>query len=59
MNVSVMSEIDESTTSELIAAALPYWEAEAEIAKRFFASGPTNDDHIFWLNRVLKYVLVL
>ena len=44
-----MPEIDESTAAELIAAALPYWEAEAEIAKRFFEAKPTNDDHIFWL----------
>jgi hypothetical protein len=33
----------------LIDAALPYWEAEGEIAKRFFASNPSSDDQIFWL----------
>lgn len=40
---------DETTATELINAALPYWEAEAEIAKRFFASKPSPEDHIFWL----------
>ena len=33
----------------LIDAALPYWEAEGEIAKRFFASQPSREDQIFWL----------
>ena len=33
----------------LIDAALPYWEAEGEIAKRFFAAHPSRDDHIYWL----------
>jgi hypothetical protein len=33
----------------LIDAALPYWEAEGEIAKRFFASKPNAEDQIFWL----------
>ncbi|HVA28849.1 MAG TPA: hypothetical protein VNF68_11750 [Candidatus Baltobacteraceae bacterium] len=33
----------------MLNAALPYWEAEAEIAKRFFASKPSREDHIFWL----------
>jgi hypothetical protein len=33
----------------LIDAALPYWEAEGEIAKRFFASKPSADDQIYWL----------
>lgn len=33
----------------LIDAALPYWEAEGEIAKRFFASQPSANDHIYWL----------
>jgi hypothetical protein len=39
----------ETTATELINAALPYWEAEAEIAKRFFSSKPSREDHIFWL----------
>jgi hypothetical protein len=39
----------EKTATELINAALPYWEAEAEIAKRFFSSKPSREDHIFWL----------
>jgi hypothetical protein len=38
-----------STSEDLINAALPYWEAEAEIAKRFFARKPSRDDHVFWL----------
>jgi hypothetical protein len=33
----------------LIDAALPYWEAEGEIAKRFFGSAPSHDDQVFWL----------
>jgi hypothetical protein len=36
-------------SDDLINAALPYWEAEAEIARRFFAGNPSRDDHIFWL----------
>jgi hypothetical protein len=33
----------------LIDAALPYWEAEGEIAKRFFASKPSHENQIYWL----------
>jgi hypothetical protein len=33
----------------LIDAALPYWEAEGEIAKRFFAAKPSREDQIYWL----------
>lgn len=33
----------------LIDAALPYWEAEGEIARRFFAGKPSREDHIYWL----------
>jgi hypothetical protein len=33
----------------MIDAALPYWEAEGEIAKRFFASQPSPEDQIYWL----------
>jgi hypothetical protein len=33
----------------LVDAALPYWEAEGEIAKRFFASKPSREDQIYWL----------
>lgn len=36
----------------LIDAAHPYWEAEAEIARRFFAAA-TADDHIFYLRAQL------
>jgi hypothetical protein len=38
---------------ELIAAALPYWETEAAIVRRFFKSKPTREDHIFWLKAQL------
>lgn len=38
-----------SYSTDLVNAALPYWEAEAEIAKRFFSSGPSREDHAFWL----------
>lgn len=36
------------TEQELIDAAWPYWECEAEIAKRFFAKA-TDDDHVYYL----------
>jgi len=39
--------------SELIKVALPYWEAEAEIASRFFSSRPAEENHIFWLKAQL------
>jgi len=38
---------------ELIATVLPYWETEATIVRRFFASKPTREDHIFWLKAQL------
>jgi hypothetical protein len=38
---------------ELIATALPYWEAEAAIVRRFFQSKPSREDHIFWLRAQL------
>ncbi|HET8562866.1 MAG TPA: hypothetical protein VFM35_03220 [Candidatus Binatia bacterium] len=38
---------------QLIATALPYWEAEAMIVRRFFKSKPTREDHIFWLKAQL------
>jgi hypothetical protein len=38
---------------ELIRTALPYWEAEAAIVRRFFKSKPTRQDHIFWLKAQL------
>jgi hypothetical protein len=38
---------------ELIATALPYWEIEAAIVRRFFKSKPTREDHIFWLKAQL------
>ena len=36
----------------LIDAAYPYWETEAEIARRFFATA-TDEDHIFYLRAQL------
>lgn len=33
----------------LVDAALPYWEAEGEIAKRFFSSKPSPESQIYWL----------
>jgi hypothetical protein len=38
---------------ELIGTALPYWEAEATIVRRFFKRKPTREDHIFWLKAQL------
>jgi len=38
---------------ELIVTALPYWESEAAIVRRFFKSKPTREDHIFWLKAQL------
>jgi hypothetical protein len=38
---------------ELIGTALPYWEAEATIVRRFFKSKPRREDHIFWLRAQL------
>lgn len=38
---------------ELIATALPFWEAEAAIVRRFFKHKPSRDDHIFWLKAQL------
>jgi hypothetical protein len=37
----------------LIGTALPYWEAEARIVRRFFGRKPTREDHIFWLKAQL------
>lgn len=38
---------------EIIATALPYWEAEATIVRHFFANKPTREEHIFWLKAQL------
>ncbi|MDP6388765.1 MAG: hypothetical protein QF654_02585 [Alphaproteobacteria bacterium] len=37
---------------QLVDAAWPYWEAEAEIAKRFFAKA-SDEDHVFYLRAQL------
>lgn len=37
----------------LIGTALPYWETEAAIVRRFFQSKPSREDHIFWLKAQL------
>ncbi len=34
---------------ELIATARPYWDAEAEIPRRFVAKKPSRDDYITYL----------
>ncbi|MGH7825864.1 MAG: hypothetical protein ACREQ7_11900 [Candidatus Binatia bacterium] len=38
---------------ELIATALPCWEAEAAIVRRFFQRKPSREDHIYWLKAQL------
>ena len=38
--------------ARLEAVAQPYWDTEAEIARRFFAHA-TDDDHIFYLRAQL------
>lgn len=38
---------------QLIGTALPYWETEAAIVRRFFKNKPTREDHIFWLKAQL------
>ena len=39
--------------AELIRTALPFWEAEAQISRRFFNGKPSREDHIFWLKAQL------
>ena len=34
---------------ELLDTVTPYWEAEAEVSKRFFEGSPTHEGHIYWL----------
>ena len=41
------------TEQYLIDVAYPYWEAEAEIARRFFRAKPTAEQHIYWLKAQL------
>jgi hypothetical protein len=43
----------QSVERDLIATALPYWETEARIARRFFKRRPSREDHIFWLKAQL------
>jgi hypothetical protein len=38
---------------DLVETALPYWEAEAMIVRRFFRNKPNREDHIFWLKAQL------
>jgi hypothetical protein len=47
------NEMNSGIESELIRTALPYWEAEAKITRRFFNGNPARDDHIFWLKAQL------
>ena len=41
------------TEQYLIDVAYPYWETEARIARRFFHSRPTREQHIHWLKAQL------
>ena len=41
------------TEKYLIDVAYPYWETEAEIARRFFRNKPTRDQHVYWLKAQL------
>ena len=41
------------TEKFLIDVAYPYWETEAEIARRFFRSNPARERHIYWLKAQL------
>jgi len=41
------------TEKALVGIAYPYWETEAEIARTFFRSDPTIEEHIFWLKAQL------
>ena len=44
-----MKEIERA----LVDIAYPYWETEAEIARRFFKRSPTKEEHIFWFKAQL------
>jgi len=46
-------EIIRKYHQEIIAAAYPYWEAEAEVVKRFFRRKPGKEEHVFWLRAQL------
>jgi hypothetical protein len=45
--------MDRGVEGELIRTALPFWEAEAQITRRFFNGKPSREDHIFWLKAQL------
>ena len=45
--------MDNGVESELIRTAMPFWEAEAQITRRFFNGRRARDDHIFWLKAQL------
>ena len=44
-----MKDIDQ----DLIRTAVPFWETEAKIVRRFFQSRPSREEHIFWLKAQL------
>jgi hypothetical protein len=48
-----MSKMNSGIEKELIRTALPYWDAEAQITRRFFNGNPSRDDHVFWLKAQL------
>ncbi|MDE0030196.1 MAG: hypothetical protein OXK82_07435 [Deltaproteobacteria bacterium] len=41
------------TEKYLIDVAYPFWETEAEIARRFFRNNPTREQHVYWLKAQL------
>jgi len=45
--------MDSGVEAELIRTALPFWETEAQITRRFFNGKPSREDHIFWLKAQL------
>jgi hypothetical protein len=45
--------MDSGVEADLIRTALPFWEAEAQITRRFFNGKPSREDHIFWLKAQL------
>jgi hypothetical protein len=47
------NKADSGVENEIIRTAVPYWEAEARITRRFFNRNPSRDDHIFWLKAQL------
>lgn len=53
MSVKEQTPAMKAAEQALIGTALPYWEVEAAIVRRFFKSKPQQQDHIFWLKAQL------